>query len=565
MPSIFINYRRNDSQPVTEYLAFRLETTFGDPLVFLDTRDVKPGDDFLRTVEQAIAQCDVMLVMIGPLWLSSVDTQGKLRLFNDDDLVRREIALGLKTKTVKVIPVLIMGATMPVPSQLPEDIRELSFRNALFIREGVSYRADVEQIIEHLSEMDIGRAVVNAPPLPNPSLNPQPLSVGELEGVTTERIFAPPPPDDYLPLLEERREPRPLVLERAPAQRNQRVGLMVAAGTVLFILLGALFASGVFTPPPALTPSPTAIVIRASSTATPSRTVTSTVVVSPTRTASRTPTATASMTRTATATVTPTRTATASATATASPTASHTPTPTASRTSTATASPTPTTTPTATVTATETPVPLTVQISRASVRLRSGPASSPDFFTTVIVRQGQEFPLIGQNVRVGRFDEVWYLIAYSDSQMLWVLSSNVETAVITDLPTIPITPLLAERLILPAEPGATVDLLVFLPSRLNMQLTVDTTALDPASPDCSPRLSFGAVASADPGSAWVPTTNQESPNLEDMPLGNLHSWSSSQLLNPYIYRLRITTPGADCGWSESARVLVSISTTATRP
>ncbi|WP_038038163.1 DUF4815 domain-containing protein [Thermorudis peleae] len=103
---------------------------------------------------------------------------------------------------------------------------------------------------------------------------------------------------------------------------------------------------GLFTPPPAPTPT-------ATSTGTVTATPTGTVTATPTGTPTGTPTATA--TPTGTVTATPTGTPTGTPTATATPTGTVTATPTGTPTGTPTATATPTGTPTGTPTATATP------------------------------------------------------------------------------------------------------------------------------------------------------------------------------------------------------------------
>src|SRR4029077_12141161 len=51
-----------------------------------------------------------------------------------DDFVRHEIAAALK-RHVTVIPVLVGGARMPAAAEPPPELAELSFRNAIEIRD----------------------------------------------------------------------------------------------------------------------------------------------------------------------------------------------------------------------------------------------------------------------------------------------------------------------------------------------------------------------------------------------------------------------------------------------
>jgi hypothetical protein len=68
-----------------------------------------------------------MLVLIGPSWLTAVDDDGASRLKTPRDGVVQEIEAAL-ARDVTVIPVLVDGARMPPPEQLPERLESLAFR-----------------------------------------------------------------------------------------------------------------------------------------------------------------------------------------------------------------------------------------------------------------------------------------------------------------------------------------------------------------------------------------------------------------------------------------------------
>ena len=68
--------------------------------------------------------------MIGPRWLSVEDSKGNRRLDSPDDWVRMEVSSSLKRSKVKIFPVLVGGAVLPLPEELPEDMAALVGRNA---------------------------------------------------------------------------------------------------------------------------------------------------------------------------------------------------------------------------------------------------------------------------------------------------------------------------------------------------------------------------------------------------------------------------------------------------
>jgi hypothetical protein len=99
--------------------------------VFMDIDTIEPGDDFRKVIANAVGTCDVVLVMIGRQWLTMSDPQGQRRLDDPGDWVRAEVATALANPNVRVIPVLLRGASMPGEHELPEDLKELAWRNAL--------------------------------------------------------------------------------------------------------------------------------------------------------------------------------------------------------------------------------------------------------------------------------------------------------------------------------------------------------------------------------------------------------------------------------------------------
>lgn len=131
MQGIFISYRRQDSQSAAGRLADDLKEVIVDMPVFRDVETIAPGVDFVEAINRALQSCGVLLAVIGPRWLTAVDSAGQRRLNNPDDYTRLEIATALKRSDVRVIPVLVEGALMPAPSELPADLQALARRNAV--------------------------------------------------------------------------------------------------------------------------------------------------------------------------------------------------------------------------------------------------------------------------------------------------------------------------------------------------------------------------------------------------------------------------------------------------
>ena len=128
---IFISYRRDDSAANALSICQYLEHEFGRKNVFIDV-DMRAGAKFPRVLEQRLAECKVMLVLIGPHWINAHDDQGQRRLEHPEDWVRVEIAEALK-RAITVIPVRVNGAELPRRTMLPEDIQGLLDHQAVSV------------------------------------------------------------------------------------------------------------------------------------------------------------------------------------------------------------------------------------------------------------------------------------------------------------------------------------------------------------------------------------------------------------------------------------------------
>lgn len=143
--SLFINYRREDSENVVGRIYDRLAQHFGKGTVFKDVEDILPGVDFRRVLEREVLSTDVMLVVIGPDWLSR---KNKRRLHDPDDFVRFEIETALQ-RDIPVIPVLVRRRTrLPQHRHLPPSLRDLVYRNALRVRPDPDFHRDMDRLIQ---------------------------------------------------------------------------------------------------------------------------------------------------------------------------------------------------------------------------------------------------------------------------------------------------------------------------------------------------------------------------------------------------------------------------------
>jgi len=174
MRAIFISYRRSDTEGQAGRLFKDLQERFGADAVFMDVVDIEPGRDFRRVIDQQVASCGVLLAMVGPRWLA--DDGGRRRLDDPSDFVRLETAAALK-RDIPVVPVLVQGARMPSAEQLPADISELAYRNAVELTHA-RWDSDVEVLARALKPyVGPGTAPAHAAapaPAPAPAATPAP-------------------------------------------------------------------------------------------------------------------------------------------------------------------------------------------------------------------------------------------------------------------------------------------------------------------------------------------------------------------------------------------------------
>ncbi|PZX52777.1 TIR domain-containing protein [Algoriphagus ratkowskyi] len=123
---IFISYRQSDTQSEASRLKENLEDIFGADRVFFDIETLEPGLNFAKAIEKTLFQSAVVLVLIGETWIDVKDEEGNLRLFKEDDWVRKEVAMALAMEGTRVIPILVKDAKKLSAAQLPENIKSLA-------------------------------------------------------------------------------------------------------------------------------------------------------------------------------------------------------------------------------------------------------------------------------------------------------------------------------------------------------------------------------------------------------------------------------------------------------
>jgi hypothetical protein len=149
---VFINYRGEDSQLAAALIDRELTSRFGSDKVFLDCRSIRAGADFQKELLGRLRRCSVLLVVIGPYWLTLTDATGRRRIDDPQDWIRREIVTAFASN-LWVIPVLIDQDRLPVEAELPEDIAGLARLQYLPLRRRHS-RVDLDHLAQRITEVD---------------------------------------------------------------------------------------------------------------------------------------------------------------------------------------------------------------------------------------------------------------------------------------------------------------------------------------------------------------------------------------------------------------------------
>ena len=142
---IFISYRREETAGEAGRLYDHLIDHFGAYRVFMDVDSIAIGADFTKAIIEAISGCSILLVLIGRHWSAVTDVKGIRRIESPQDFVRVEVETALR-QDIRVVPVLVDGAELPQPDDLPASLRPLLLRQALQLS-NAGFRSEVARLI----------------------------------------------------------------------------------------------------------------------------------------------------------------------------------------------------------------------------------------------------------------------------------------------------------------------------------------------------------------------------------------------------------------------------------
>ena len=149
--SIFISYRRQDSQHITGRIYDRLSAQFGKSVVFKDVDSMPLGVDFRAHIREQLCRCSVCIAVIGKNW-NEASSAGTPRLNDQRDHLRIEIETALECR-IPVIPVLVDGVEMPSEGELPPTLAPLAYRNGIRVRPDPDFHHDADRLLRGIESL----------------------------------------------------------------------------------------------------------------------------------------------------------------------------------------------------------------------------------------------------------------------------------------------------------------------------------------------------------------------------------------------------------------------------
>src|SRR5262249_36666888 len=192
---VFINYRGEDSNGYGALLHEVLSRRFGPDLVFLDSESIPAGADFEDQLLGRARAARVLLAVIGSRWLTAAGPDGRRRIDDPGDWIRRGLVAAFGAGG-RGVPGLADGGQMPTRAGLPAGLAALGrcqFRR-LRHREAT---ADLARLVAELAALypDLGLAAREAASAGWPMLNQLPAAARYFTGREEEIAHLLRPPD----------------------------------------------------------------------------------------------------------------------------------------------------------------------------------------------------------------------------------------------------------------------------------------------------------------------------------------------------------------------------------
>lgn len=143
MANIAISYRREDTAAVSGRICDRLRARYGHGCVFMDVDSIRTGSDFRERIRETVGKSSALVVVIGKRWLRQRKTGPA---GEQADWVSLELTTAFEGK-IPIVPILVDGAAMPKPEDLPENIRPLAYLRAAEVSSGEDFHPQIDRVI----------------------------------------------------------------------------------------------------------------------------------------------------------------------------------------------------------------------------------------------------------------------------------------------------------------------------------------------------------------------------------------------------------------------------------
>ncbi|MFS8102110.1 toll/interleukin-1 receptor domain-containing protein [Lentzea alba] len=141
MSGVFVSYRVREQPGYATLVHRELSTRFGADQVFLASRSIQAGEDYVASVFGTLRQCAVLLAIMGPQWSELLGDP-------EQDWVYREIHCAFEVG-LRVIPVLVEDAELPPSKDLPQGIAALARCQSVRLRH-YSIGSDMSHLVRVL-------------------------------------------------------------------------------------------------------------------------------------------------------------------------------------------------------------------------------------------------------------------------------------------------------------------------------------------------------------------------------------------------------------------------------
>jgi hypothetical protein len=152
MPKILLSYRRADEIGTAARIFEYLCNYYGRNNVLSPDSEASLRSDFLTHIYDKVRDSDIVCVVIGSNWMGKSHS-GDYLIGNDFDPVRLLIKEAINQRKI-LLPLLVDDGRMPSLQELPNDIQQLSYCNALFIGTGEQFQHQIERVVGVINSLD---------------------------------------------------------------------------------------------------------------------------------------------------------------------------------------------------------------------------------------------------------------------------------------------------------------------------------------------------------------------------------------------------------------------------